>query len=158
MNASYNPLQDGKAHTIKKIFSRETSINIEILSTPSVIWELLTNASAYPRWNSTIVSIEGKIEKGEKIALKSILDPKRTFKLKIKEFLPENRIAWGDAMGTRLFTLHKDINGSTNFCMKEKIGGPLFPLFAKMIPPFDQSFEQFASDLKKEAEAISNSK
>lgn len=36
--------------------------------------------------------------------------------------------------------------------MKEKIGGPLFPLFAKMIPPFNESFEKFANDLKKEAE------
>jgi hypothetical protein len=36
--------------------------------------------------------------------------------------------------------------------MTEKIGGPLFPLFAKMIPPFDDSFEKFASDLKQEAE------
>ena len=42
--------------------------------------------------------------------------------------------------------------------MSEKIGGPVFPLFAKMIPPFDRSFEQFASDLKKEAEAITKTK
>ena len=42
--------------------------------------------------------------------------------------------------------------------MNEIIGGPVFPLFAKMIPPFDESFEQFASDLKSEAETISNTK
>jgi hypothetical protein len=36
--------------------------------------------------------------------------------------------------------------------MSEKIGGPLFPLFARMIPPFDESFNQFAADLKKAAE------
>ena len=36
--------------------------------------------------------------------------------------------------------------------MTEKIGKPLFPLFAKMIPAFDESFEKFANDLKKEAE------
>ena len=40
--------------------------------------------------------------------------------------------------------------------MTEKIGGPLFPLVAKMIPSFDKSFEQFAIDLKKEAESIMN--
>ena len=45
-------------------------------------------------------------------------------------------------------------NNLTNFSMVEKIGGPLFPLFAKMIPPFDKAFEQFAKDLKKEAETI----
>jgi hypothetical protein len=42
--------------------------------------------------------------------------------------------------------------------MAEKIGGPLFPLFAGMIPPFDQSFEKFTADLKKEAETIQRSK
>lgn len=36
--------------------------------------------------------------------------------------------------------------------MTERIAGPLFPLFAKMIPPFDDAFETFAKDLKKEAE------
>ena len=42
--------------------------------------------------------------------------------------------------------------------MVEKIGGPLFPLFAKMIPPFDGAFEQYAKDLKHEAEKISKTK
>ena len=34
----------------------------------------------------------------------------------------------------------------------------MFPIFAKMIPPFDQTFEHFASDLKRESELIQNSK
>ena len=42
--------------------------------------------------------------------------------------------------------------------MVEKIGGPLFPFFAKMIPPFDQAFEQYAKDIKNEAETISKTK
>jgi hypothetical protein len=46
----------------------------------------------------------------------------------------------------------------TNFTMVEKIGGLLFPLFAKMILPFDETFEQFAKDLKNEAEIISKAK
>lgn len=149
---------NGKATTIKKTFSRETSIGIEINSNPSIIWALLTNASDYPRWNSTVISIEGDIIAGGKINLKSTLDPKRTFKLKVKEFQPENNLAWGDAMGNRVYTITKTSTGSALFSMTEKIGGPLFPLFARMIPSFDKSFEQFAADLKKEAEKIANSK
>jgi hypothetical protein len=42
--------------------------------------------------------------------------------------------------------------------MTEKIGGFMFPMYAKMIPPFDESFDQFANDLKKESEIIMNSK
>jgi hypothetical protein len=151
-------IQKGKALTTKATFSRETTISIDIKSEPAIIWALLTNAPDYSRWNSTIVSIEGKIALNEKINLKSTLDPKRTFKLKVKEFEKDKRLVWGDAMGKRIYTIGKNENSTSSFSMCEKIGGPLFPLFAKMIPPFDESFEKFASDLKKEAELISNSK
>lgn len=149
--------QMGKAFTSKKMFSRETSISVRIEANPSIVWALLTHASDFPRWNSTIVSIKGEIKQGEMIELKSTLDEKRIFKLKVKEFVPEERLVWGDAMGNRVYTLEKDSNGVL-FSMSEKIGGPLFPLFAGMIPAFDESFDKFASDLKKEAEKIQGSK
>jgi len=148
----------GKATTIKTTFSRQTSVSIDINTDTSIVWTLLTKASDYPRWNSTVTSIEGNIALGEKIKLKSTLDAKRTFNLKVKEFEPEKRLVWGDAMDNRVYTLTKNANGTTSFSMVEKISGPLFPLFAKMIPSFDQSFEKFASDLKKEAEAKMSSK
>jgi uncharacterized protein YndB with AHSA1/START domain len=146
---------NGKAVTVKKIFSRETAVGIDIQSDSSVLWALLTNASDYPRWNSTVISIEGSINAGSVIQLKSKLDPKRVFKLKVKEFHPESKLVWGDGMGQRTFTIKSIGKNLINFTMSEKIGGPIFPLFASMIPSFDQSFEQFAQDLKKEAEAIS---
>lgn len=149
---------NGKAVTTKKTFSRETGVSIDIQADKSIIWALLTNANDYPRWNTTIISIEGNIAKGEKINLKAKLDPKRAFKLTVKEFDPETKLVWGDAMGKRVYSLKSIGSNLTNFSMVEKIGGPLFPLFAKMIPPFDEAFEQFANDLKKEAEIISKTK
>lgn len=143
---------NGRAATTKTLFSRETSVSIGINAPQATIWALLTNAAGYPRWNSTIVSLEGTIAQGQKIRLVSTLDPKRTFKLTVKEMLPNKRLVWGDAMGSRVYTLEPSASGVV-FTMTEKIGGPLFPLFAKMIPPFDASFEQFAADLKKAAEA-----
>lgn len=148
----------GKATTIKTRFHRETSVSIEIKADASIVWALLTKASDYPRWNSTIVSIEGEIALGEKIKLKSTLDPKRTFKLKVKEFETEKKLVWGDGQGNRVYTITKNANGTVTFSMTEKIGGLMFPLYAKMIPSFDQSFEQFANDLKKESETIMNAK
>lgn len=148
----------GKATTTKTTFSRQTSVSIDINADTQIVWALLTKASDYPRWNSTVTSIEGNIALGEKIKLKSTLDAKRTFNLKVKEFEPEKRLAWGDAMGNRVYTLTENTSGTTTFSMVEKIGGPLFPLFAKMIPSFDHSFEKFASDLKKAAEAKMSSK
>ena len=150
--------QNGIASTVKKTFSRETSISINIQADPSIVWALLTNASDFPRWNSTIISMEGSINLGETIKLKSSLDPKRIFKLKVKAFEPEKTLAWGDGKGTRVYTIKDNGNGTITFNMAEKIGGLMFPMYAKYIPPFDKSFEQFATDLKKEAEIINNTK
>ena len=149
--------QAGKAFTSKTMFSRETSVSVNIEADPSIVWALLTHASDVPRWNSTVVSMKGEIKEGGAIELKSTLDEKRVFKLKVKEFVPETRLVWGDSMGSRVYTLDKNAGGVL-FTMSEKIGGPLFPLFSKMIPSFDESFEKFAADLKKEAETIQGSK
>lgn len=150
--------QAGNATTIKTTFGRETSIRIEIKADTAIIWALLTNAADYPRWNPTVISIDGKIALGEKMKLKSTLDPKRTFKLKVKELEPEKRLVWGDGQGNRVYTLENGDKGLVTFTMTEKIGGLMFPLYAKYIPPFDNSFEQFASGLKKESEIINNNK
>ena len=150
-------VSNGKAVTSKSTFSRETSVSVNIEADAAIIWALLTNAADFPRWNSTVISISGKIQSGETIELKSTLDVKRTFKLKIKEFVPNQRLVWGDPMGSRVYSLEKAGKG-TQFKMSEKIGGPLFPLFAGMIPSFDESFDKFAADLKKEAETIQRSK
>jgi uncharacterized protein YndB with AHSA1/START domain len=149
---------NGKATTTRSTFSRETSISTTIQADPAIVWALLTHAADYPRWNSTVTSIKGNIRQGETVELMSTLDAKRTFKLKVKEFVPEKRLVWGDAMGNRTYTIDKGQGGSVVFTMREKIGGPLFPLFAGMIPSFDESFEQFAADLKREAETIQRSK
>lgn len=151
-------IQNGKAFTVKTRFSRETSVGIDIKAEPAIIWALLTKASDYPRWSSTIISIEGKIALGEKIKIKSSLAPTRTFNLKVKEFVPEKRLVNGDGKGNRVYTLIDKGNGITNFTMNEKIGGLMFPLYAKYIPSFDQSFDDFANDLKNEAEKIKNTK
>ncbi len=148
---------NGKASTVKTTFSRETSVSIDIKADVAIVWALLTKASDYPRWNSTVTSIEGNIAPGETIKLKSTLDVKRTFKLKVKDFTPLQRLVWGDGQGNRVYTLTKNGTGVT-FSMTEKIGGLIFPMYASMIPSFDQSFEQFAADLKKESEIIMNSK
>jgi len=159
MNRQANSMtRDGKATTTKSTFSRETSVSTTIHADPSIVWALLTRAADIPRWNSTVTSIKGEIREGETIELKSTLDEKRTFKLKVKEFVPNERLVWGDAQGSRVYTIDRGTGNSVLFIMTEKIGGPLFPLFASFIPSFDESFERYAADLKREAESIQSSK
>jgi len=59
----------GKANTIRKTFSRETGVSQEINADAKLIWDILTESEDYPKWNSTILSIEGKIEPGQKLNL-----------------------------------------------------------------------------------------
>ncbi|MEL7496397.1 MAG: SRPBCC domain-containing protein [Planctomycetota bacterium] len=146
------PPANGEAVTIKKLFSRTTSVAIDIVASPETIWALLTDVDRFKSWNSTIVELTGTIALGERIQLRSTLAPERTFKLKVKEFEAPKRLSWGDAMGTRVYTLTPKSENETRFMMSEKIGGPIFPLFARMIPSFDESFNRFAHDLKTAAE------
>ncbi len=139
-----------QAKTIKTIFSRTTSIKKYMDVKPETIWNLLISGEKYPQWNSTITMFKGTIKQGEIIKLKSYLDDKRTFKLKVKEYIPNKKLVWGDTMGKRTFLIQAYNNGVI-FSMSETIGGPLFPLFSKMIPPFDEAFEKFTNDLEKEA-------
>jgi uncharacterized protein YndB with AHSA1/START domain len=150
--------QDGKATTTKERKSQETSVSIDIAAAPSIIWSLLTNGSDITRWNSTLTYFEGKIAVGEKVRLKSILDEKRVFKIKIKEMVENKHMLWGDKQGNRRFTLTDKGDGITNFTMAEKIGSFMYPMYKKYLPSFDEVFEQYASDLKKEAELIQNTK
>jgi uncharacterized protein YndB with AHSA1/START domain len=146
------PSPDGTATTLSKTFSRTTQVATTINASPASVWHVLTTAADYPRWNSTVVSLDGEIKPGSTIRLVSTLDPGRTFKLKVKEFEPSRRPAWGDALGTRVYTLTESNGGQTLFEMNERIGGPVFPLLASKIPSFEASFEQFAADLKAAAE------
>lgn len=153
----------GRAVTIRKSFSRTTSVAVDILADPEVIWGLITNASDFPRWNSTVVSMEGRIEPGQTIRLKSVLDEKRIFKLRITNMAPAKAMTWQDGMapffkGVRQYLLTPVQAGATRFTMTEKIGGLMFPMAARHIPDFNPVFEQFANDLKKEAETIQKAK
>ncbi len=141
-------MENGKAFTIKKRFSRTTQITKYYEASPQALWKILVEGNKYPDWNSTIIFFEGDIVQGGTIKLKSYLDEKRIFKLNVKEVDDNSKLVWGDAMGNRTFTLTPN-NTGTVFTMKETIGGPLFPIFSRMIPSFDESFERFANDLEK---------
>jgi uncharacterized protein YndB with AHSA1/START domain len=141
------------AVTTRHFFSRETRVSVDVAASAERVWTLLTDVSGIPRWNSTVVSLTGEIRPGGSVAFVSTLDPKRTFRLKVKSFEPNRRLVWGDAMGTRTYEIVSRGGIGVTVMMHEKIGGPFFPLFARMIPSFDASFDQFAADLKRTAEA-----
>jgi uncharacterized protein YndB with AHSA1/START domain len=64
-----------------------------IAADPQTIWNLLTDASNYATWNSAVLGIEGTIAPGERIKLRSTVNPKRAFKLTVTEFGSPRRMS-----------------------------------------------------------------
>lgn len=149
---------DGQAtHRVEgKVF--EYAIAISINAPAPVVWKLLTTAPDYPRWNSTVISVEGEIVEGGDISLLAKVSPDRAFKLNVRELVPNSRMVWADGMpmgmfsGVRTFTLSTQPDGSTKLTMAEVFSGSMAKMITKSIPDLRPSFQDFAADLKREAE------
>ena len=153
---SENIAINGRASKTKSAFRMEYSAGINIKAKPDRVWAIMTNAADFARWNSTVKSIEGKIASGGTIKLVATISPTRTFSLKIVEFVPEKKMVWsdGNAMfkGVRTYTFNSKSDGSTDFTMTEIYTGLMLPMIAGSLPDFVPTFEQYATDLKHEAE------
>jgi hypothetical protein len=153
---SENIAINGRAHKTKSAFRMEYSAGINIKAGPERVWELMTNAADFPRWNSTVKSIEGKIAAGQTIKLVAAISPDRVFNLNVIEFVPQKRMVWseGNAMfkGVRTYTLTPKPDGSTDFTMSEVYTGLMLPMIAGSLPDFGPTFENYLTDLKREAE------
>jgi uncharacterized protein YndB with AHSA1/START domain len=135
----------------------EYRIGVTITAAPEKVWALLTNAAAFPQWNSEVLGIEGTIALGEKIKLKAKIAPDRTFPLRVSAFEPGRKLVWEDGnkifKGVRTFTLTPNADGTTAVTMAEVLTGAFLPMIAPKLPDFRPSFDNFAADLKRAAEA-----
>jgi len=147
---------NGRANKTKSTFRMEYSVGVNVKAKPEQVWALMTNAADFPRWNSTVKSIDGKIASGETIKLVATISPERVFNLHVVEFTPQKKMVWsdGNAMfkGVRTYMLTPKADGSTDFTMSEVYTGLMLPMIAGSLPDFIPTFEQYVSDLKKEAE------
>lgn len=138
-------------------FRSECRVSINIHATPQVIWALLTDAADFPRWNSTVTSIKGLIEQGQKLEIRVPIS-ERTFSPKVTELVVDTRMVWSDGMapmfkGERTFTLAPRSDGTTDFEMVEVFSGVMLPMIKGSLPDFGPVFDRYAHDLKNEAEA-----
>ena len=138
-------------------FSMECSVSCNISATPAKVWKILTDAASFTAWNSTLTKMEGKIALGETVELEAKSAPGRTFKLKITSLNPGNNMTWEDGFapmfkGRRTFALTGGSSGDTVFTMTEKFWGLMLPMIKSSLPDFVPIFEQYAADLKQEAE------
>jgi uncharacterized protein YndB with AHSA1/START domain len=148
---------DGRTRRTKTTFRLEYAVAIDIAAPPSRLWSLLTDAADFPRWNTTVTSIEGRIADGERIAVRVPIS-ERVFKLSVRDVVPDQRMTWSDGMapmfkGERTFVLTPGADGTTEFTMSEKFAGLMLPMIKGQLPDFGPVFEQYARDLKRAAES-----
>jgi hypothetical protein len=147
-----------KAKKTQSAFRMDCAITTTIGASPQKIWALLTDASDFPRWNSTVSSIKGQIAEGETLKIEVPGAPGRVFKPKVSRLEVGRSMIWSDGMapmfkGVRTFSLLPNADGSTEFSMHEAFSGLMLPMIKGALPDFAPIFEAYAADLKRAAEA-----
>jgi hypothetical protein len=137
-------------------FSLTCTVEVTIQAKPGVIWDLLTDAAGFPRWNSTVTAIDGQICEGARLRL-HVPGTDRTFTPTVSGVVEPERMTWTGGLapifkGVRTFALTPRSDGSTDFTMKERFSGLMLPLVKRSLPDFGPVFERYAKDLKREAE------
>jgi hypothetical protein len=130
---------------------------ITIAASPETIWGILTDAPAYPEWNTTVTGVDGRIAPGETVTVHAKISPGRAFPVKVTLFEAPARMVWSSGMplglfkGERAFALTQ-LGDTTEFVMREVYTGLMAPLITKSIPDLQPAFDEFAACLKARAE------
>jgi hypothetical protein len=137
-------------------FSMRCRVEIHIHARAETVWNLLTDAKSFPRWNSTVTSVEGEIRDGEQLRL-HVPGTDRVFTPRVSIAVAGERMTWTGGFwpmfkGVRTFELGRRRQDSTDFSMEERFSGLMLPLLKGSLPDFRPVFERYAADLKLEAE------
>jgi uncharacterized protein YndB with AHSA1/START domain len=151
-----SPPLDGRAHQTSSTFRMECAVGVIIATPAQKVWSLLTDAPGFPRWNSTVTSIEGEIRAGGKLKVR-VPNVSRTFALSVRHFEPPRRMVWSSGAapiftGERTFEVAERPDGTSQFTMVEVFGGLMLPVIKRSLPDFGPIFATYAADLKREAE------
>jgi len=153
-------MEDPRFTQVRHTFSMEVAVEVAVHAPATVVWRILTDAPAFPRWNSTVSSIEGVIREGARLRL-HVPGTSRTFAPTVAGVVSNERMTWTGGFaplfkGVRTFVLRPRDRASTDFAMTERFSGLLLPLFQRSLPDFGPVFRTYATDLKREAERVSS--
>ena len=130
-----------------------------IAAPPEAVWAVLTDASAWPGWDSGVTAVDGRIAEGQKITVRTEVSPGRAFPVKVTALDAPRRMVFSGGMplglfrGERTYTLTPSDGGTTNFRMREEYTGPLLGMIWKSMPDLQPSFDRFAAGLKRRVES-----
>jgi uncharacterized protein YndB with AHSA1/START domain len=130
---------------------------ITIKAKRETIWAILTDASTYPAWNTTIDKLEGDIAPGNKLKIWAKISPGKAFPAKVAALEANHRMVWSFAApfgmfkGERTFTL-EDTSDGVEFHTREVFSGWMAGPITRKMPDLQPSFDAWVRDLKQRAE------
>ena len=112
-------------------FAMTCEVEIGILASAEIVWNLLSDAQGFSRWNSTVAGIEGHIREGERLKLR-VPGTNRTFTPTVSDVVPARCMTWSDGVapvfrGVRTFALRPRDDNTTDFVMAERFSGVVLP-------------------------------
>lgn len=142
---------------------KEIYTQIEIKSSPRVVWRILTDFANYPSWNPFIPRVEGELREGALLRIK-IRPPSRKaqdYRVKILKIEEPREFRWlghflmpGLIDGEHLFEINPVGENKIKFVQREYFSGILVPLTWKSFlnTYLRQGFEELNQSLKNIAE------
>jgi hypothetical protein len=142
---------------------KEIYTQIEIKSSPTVVWRILTDFVNYPSWNPFITKVEGQLAEGALLRIK-IRPPTREaqdYRVKILKIANAKEFRWighfhmpGLIDGEHVFEIHPVEENKIHFVQREYFSGILVPLTWKNFinTYLRQGFEELNQSLKDIAE------
>jgi hypothetical protein len=157
MSQRPQPTGDGKGTTTRSRFRLSIAVANRIEAPAARVWTLLTDLEAQPRWNSTLVTIDGTVAVGGRVTFAVPEAPRQIFSPTVVQYDEGRSMVWRVSVGPllvseRTYRIRPLPDGATEFSLDEVFRGPALPLVVRTFPDFGRMFERTAADLKAEAE------
>jgi len=145
----------------QRAFSMVWGVRVDIDASAGHIWSILTDAKNFPRWNSTVTSVEGDIREGGRLRLR-LPGTSSLYEFTVSGVVPDERMVWTGGFApmfkdVRRFMLMKRPDGTTAVWMTERFAGLMVPFVKSSLSRLDRVFARFANDLKSVAEQPADS-
>ncbi len=136
---------------------------VDISASPEVVWRVLTDFVAYPKWNPLLRAVQGDPVQGRRLKIRARLSRNNVYRFsaRVIKAVPASELCvrgklWIKGVFEPEYTaiiIPNGING-VRFAQRTSFSGLLAPLIFPFIQArFKERFELMSSALKKTAEA-----
>lgn len=136
---------------------KEVTAAIDVPAAPAVVWDVLTDLDAYPKWN-TLLSVTGEFAVGNTVSVQLSMPGMPTVPLEpvITTVEPEREIRWQSSLfgvaAEHAFRLEPMADGGTRFVQHEQFSGVVAgPIIDRLERRIRRGFEEMNVGLRRRA-------